>query len=210
MTSYLSQTWPWCAEMPLHLRNIITGVRVGFFPRKNYFVLFDGIKNVTIADPLYLGTCDWWVMFVPRLGLKSKYFVHVNESTVLTGLHIFYALAILILHVKWTLVRWYIFVHVQQLISWIYIDDTGQSGVVCKGTVYVPGVSLSGFISFYHTCCIPLFKQHWPQLLLDHKHTMNYWVFVNLTINTQWTTEYLLVASTYIDVPLTVNGGLLV
>ena len=88
MTYYLSQTWPWCAEMPLHLRNLITGVRVGFFPRKNYFVLFDGIKNVTITDPLYLGTCDWWVIFVPRLGLKSKYFVHVNEPTVLTGLHL--------------------------------------------------------------------------------------------------------------------------
>ena len=151
MTFYLSQTWPWCAEMPLHLRNIITGVKVGFFPRKNYFVLFDGIKNVAITDPLYLWTCDSWVMFVPRLGLKSKYLVHVNESTVLTGLHLSRISNPHITCIGDTCEMIY-FCSCPATYIWIYIDDAGQSGVVCKGTVYVPGVSLSGFISFYHTC----------------------------------------------------------
>ena len=43
--------------------------------------------------------------------------------------------------------------------------------------------------SCYDACCIPLFKQQGPQLLLDHKHTMGYF----------------LVASTH--VPLTVIGA---
>ena len=65
-------------------------------------------------------------------------------------------------------------------------DDTGQSGVLWKGTVSVPG---EAYLLLSHTY---LFEQHWPQLLLDHIQTMG----------------YLLVSSTY--VPLTVILGLLV
>ena len=131
MTSYLSQG-------------------LGSSPEKNYFVLFDGIKNITITDPLYLGTCSWWVMFVPRLGLKSKYFVHVNESTVLTGLHLSH---ISNPHITCK-VNTCEMIYFCSGSSNLYLDlhRWCQSGVVWKGTVSVPGVSLSGSISFYHIC----------------------------------------------------------
>ena len=69
-------------------RNISLMSGLGSSPETTILSFLMESKNVTITDLLYLGTCDWWVMFVPRLGLKSKYFVHVNESTVLTGLHL--------------------------------------------------------------------------------------------------------------------------
>ena len=154
------------------------------------FVLFVGIKNVTITDPLYLGTCVWWVMFVPRLGLKSNYFVHVNESTVLTGLHlsrisnpqitckvntcemIYFCSGSS--HLYMDLHRWY----------WP-IRCCLERDSVCTWSIVIRIHKL------YHTCGIPLFKQHRPQLLLDHNHTMGYWVFVSFIFIECFTTTFL-------------------
>ena len=62
--------------------------------------------------------------------------MHVNESTVLIGLHLS---RISNPHITCK-VNTYIFVPDPATYIWIYIDDTGQSGVVWKGTVSVPGV----------------------------------------------------------------------
>ena len=176
MTSYLSQTWPWCAEMPLHLRNISLVSGWVLPPKKNYFVLFDGIKNVTITDPLYLGPCVWWVMFVPRLGLQSKYFVHVNELTVLTGLHLSHFSNP---HITCK-VNTCEMIYFCSGSSNLYLDlHRWYWPINWKGTVSVHGVSLSGSISFIiHVVCLYLSNTDY-NVLLDNNHTMGYWVFVS-------------------------------
>ena len=128
-------------------------------------------------------------MFVPRLGLKSKYFVHVNESTVLTGLHLSrisnphitckvnicemiyfcsgYSNLYLDLH------RWY----------WP-IRGCLERDSVCTWSVIIRIHQLLSYMLYLY-------------LSTDHNF---YW-----TIITQWATEYLLVVSIY--VPLTVHGA---
>ena len=121
-------------------------------------------------------------MFVPRLGLKSKYFVHVNESTVLTGLHLSrisnphitckvntceriyfcsgYSNLYLDLH------RWY----------WP-IRGCLERDSVCTWSVVIRIHQLLSYMLYLY-------------LSTDHNF---YW-----TIITQWATEYLLVVSTYV------------
>ena len=168
----------------LHLRNIITGVRVGFFPRKTCYPFWWNTKR----------SYDW--SFISRnmrlmgdvcskVRFKKQicFFVHVSESTVLTGLHLS-RISNPHITVKWTLVRWYIFVQDPATYIWIYIDDTGQSGVVCKGTcLYLE----------YHYQDLSAFIIHIIYLYLSNTDHNFYW-----TINRQWTTKYLLVVSTYV------------
>ena len=104
--------------------------------------------------------------------------MHFNESTVLTGLHlsrisnphitckvntcemIYFCSGSSNLYLD--LHRWY----------WP-IRGCLERDSVCTWSILIRIHQL------YDTCCIPLFKQHRPQLLLDHNHTMDYWVFVS-------------------------------
>ena len=138
MTYYLSQTWPWCAEMPLHLIGTYHWCQVWVLPPKQLFCPFWWNKKRNYNWPFISRNMRLMGDVCSKVRFKKQIFCACQWVNCFNWVHLSRISNPHITCKVWTPMRWYIFVQDPATYIWIYIDDTGQSGVVWKGTVSGP------------------------------------------------------------------------